>query len=78
MYAGGGLKVNGDKLNGFEVLINGKWDKIDAGIEGNKVIINGDNIEGVRYGYDLRIEDPSQITLVSGTDNPAVAFEVLK
>ena len=79
MYAGGGLKIKqGDKLNGFEVLSNGKWDKVDAEIDGNTVVIKGSDIEGVRYGYDLRILEESQITLVSGTDNPAVAFEVLK
>ncbi len=78
-YAGGGLKAKqGTELNGFEVQKDGKWESATAETDGNTVIIKVQNVTGVRYGYSLRMLEGTEATLVSGTDYPALSFEMLK
>lgn len=74
-YAGGGLKtIDGAKLQGFEVKIDGKWQKAYAVIDGNKVTIQVANAQGVRYAPELRYFSTESANLCSGTGNISVPF----
>ncbi len=81
-YTGGGLKtVNGGGATGFEVKVNGSWQKAEAAAEGNTVKIAVSGAEGVRYASDLRYESTGEkgtfagsANLCSGTGNIAVPF----
>lgn len=74
-YAGGGLKtLDGGPVVGFEVKKDGLWSAASVTLDGNKVVIDVTNAQGVRYAPELRYFDTQNINLCSGTDKQAVAF----
>ena len=74
-YAGGGLKTtDGKDVQGFQVKLDGKWQDVSATIDGNKVVIQATNAQGVRYASELRYFNLDNANLCSGTGNIAVPF----
>ena len=75
---GGGLKVKGDKLEGFEVAgEDNNFVSADAKIDGDKVIVTSDAVKSpkvVRYGW---ADDP-RCTLYNDADLPAVPFRTAR
>lgn len=74
-YSGGGLKtLDGGAVTGFEVKKDGLWSAATVTLDGNKVVIDVTNAQGVRYAPELRYFDTQNINLCSGTDKQALAF----
>lgn len=75
-YFGDRLQSKGD-LIGFELFINGNWTPAsDAKISGiNKVVITSKNkIDGIRYNYAADASFPENVSLMSSSGIPAIAY----
>lgn len=73
---GDGLKVQGEALKGFEVLVDGKWiEPKEAKIQGKDIVVLSadQTIDGVRYHAIHDTSFPETLTLCNSNNIPAVA-----